>query len=651
MTTRTESLDVASSARRTRPATIAATRGGWLALAPGIAVVLLSLALNTWSLSIVGYGNTFYAAAARSMTLSWKNFFFGAFDPGGFITVDKPPVFLWVDALSARIFGYSTWSLILPSAIAGATSVGLLWLIVRRWFGVLAATIAALVLALSPISVAVDRLNLPEPFMILALIGAAGAVLQSLESRHARAWIICAGILVGVAFNVKMLAAWIPGPAFAAAIVFAERRITRTTVRNLVSRLALLALVTVAVSFSWMLVVDAWPRSNRPYIGSSTDNSAFELAFGYNGFSRISGFESGPGPAQPGNQAPGGVAGPGGVFGGYPGPLRMLDNANAGQIGWLLPFALGGGLIAVWCWRYDPRKRAAAALFLGWTALYGTIFSSAAGTFHAFYTSAMAPGVAALTGIGAAALIAKLRRDALWLIVLIALIGVTLVTEIDIANRTPEFYGWVRPLAVLVTLAGLVAALKTARHRRLAGAVAMSVGGLLLLPGAWSLSASANPSLNATLPQAGPQHGFAGRTFGSLLFDQPDAGLAEWLQLHPDPGAKWQLVVPNSQVGARLIAQYGLSVMPIGGFLGQDNTISVTRFADLASSGAVRYVLASDQWWLPDANPVMRAVGMACGPVSAPDAPAIYRDLLFDCAGRAAALRSEAPQSARSSGP
>jgi 4-amino-4-deoxy-L-arabinose transferase-like glycosyltransferase len=649
MTTQTRPLDVVSGTPQPSIATTPVTPRRSLDLVPGAAVTLLSLALNAWSLSIAGYGNTYYSAATRSMTLSWKNFFFGAFDPGGFITVDKPPVFLWVDALSARLFGFSTWSLILPSSIAGAASVALLWLIIRRWFGVLAATIGALVLAVSPVSVAVNRLNLPEPFMVLALIGASGAVLQSLKSPHARRWIVCAGILVGIAFNIKMLAAWIPGPALAAAIVFAEPTLTRAAVRDLLFRLLLLAAVTVAVSVAWLCVVDVWPHSDRPYIGSSPYNSAFNLAFAYNGFSRISGLDSGPGPAQPGAEAPGGVAGPGGVFGGFPGPLRLLDNANGGQIGWLLPFALGSGLVAIWCWRYDPRRRAAAALFLGWGALYGAIFSSAAGTFHAFYTSAMAPGVAATVGIGAAAFVASIRRDARWLGVLIALIAVTVLTQVDIANRTPGFYGWVRPLTLTVALAGVVTVtIQMLWHRRPAGGVALSIGGLLLLPAAWSVSAAANPSLNATLPQAGPQQGFAGATFGSRAYDSDATEMARWLRAHPDPGATWQLVVPNSQVGARLLAQYDLSVMPIGGFLGNDDTISVGRFADLASSGAVRYVLVGDGWWLPDANPVLHAVGLTCRPVTAPDAPIAYRDWLYDCAGRADALRREAPESATS---
>jgi 4-amino-4-deoxy-L-arabinose transferase-like glycosyltransferase len=671
---------------------------------PLAGVVLLSFVLNVRSLSVAGYGNTYYDAAVRSMTMSWKNFFFGSFDPGGFITVDKPPVFLWVDALSARIFGYSTWSILLPSAVAGAASVGLLWLIVRRYFGVMAATVAGLVLALTPVSVAVNRLNLPEPFMIFFLIGAAGATLQSLESRRWWAWTALAGCLVGVAFNTKMLAAWIPGPALALALIVATRTISWESARQLLPRLAVLGAVTLVVSASWLIVVDAWPASSRPYIGGSTNNTVLDLALGYNGFGRVEGTNQiggggggrpvaipgqgqrffggatgGPGqlpggtvPGGGGQNAPtrtggGGFAGPGGIFGGLPGALRMFDDANGGQIGWLLPFAVGGGLLALWNWRRDARRRAFAVLFLGWIGIYGGVFSYAHGIFHSYYTSAMAPGVAALVGVGSAGAASAVRRDKRWLIAVIALIGVTLWTQLQIEARTPDFYGWVRPLTVATALAGLAAiAVLALRQRPVAAGIALSLAGLLLLPAAWSLSASANASLNATLPQAGPQEGASGQTFGSNAFNDGTGDLAAWLKANSDPDMTWQLVVPSSQSGSRLIAQYGLSVMSLGGFLGRDNTISVAHFADLVSSGDVRYVLSQGGGRgggtfgrvLPGAgagggrgvggfagtatsgpNAVLSAVQRACTPVSDPTLPATYQGALYDCAGAASAIR------------
>jgi 4-amino-4-deoxy-L-arabinose transferase-like glycosyltransferase len=709
-------------------------------------LLLLALMLNAWGLSKAGYGNTYYAAAVRSMTMSWKNFFFGAFDPGGYITVDKPPAFLWVGALSARIFGYSSWSILLPSAIAGAASVGLLWLIVRRYFGVAAATIAGLVLALSPISVAVDRLNLPEPFLILALIGAAGAVLRSLESRRWWAWTALAGFLVGVAFNTKMLDAWIPGPALALALVVGARAISLASARQLLARLAVLGAVTLVVSASWMLVVDAWPASARPYIGGSTNNTVLDLALGYNGFNRVEGMVSGggPGPASntgqaqrptdgtdggqaqrpdrqfgqqggpgaaggvqpptgqaapggvqpptgqaapggaqaPGGQgapgrggSPGGSRGAGGIIAGIPGLLRMFDDANGAQIGWLLPFALGGGLVALWSWRRDPVRRAFAVLFLGWIALYGGIYSYAQGIYHAYYTSTMAPGVAALVGVGAVAVANAVRRDRRWLMVAIALVAVTVWAQLVIAGRTPDFYGWVRPLTVATALAGVaVMVALTVRRLPVASGVMLSVGGLLLLPAAWAWSASTNPSLNATLPQAGPHQGASAQTFGSAAFDAGTPELAAWLKSHNDADATWQLVVSSSQNASTLIAEYQVSVMAIGGFSGTDNTISVAGFADLVSSGAVRYVLVGQggvagalgrvvrdfgagvlrddggqRGVLPDGfggavlsgpNAVMSAVQSGCTLVSDSSLPSRYQGVLYDCHGAADAIRA-----------
>jgi 4-amino-4-deoxy-L-arabinose transferase-like glycosyltransferase len=702
-----------------------------------VSVTTLALVLNAWGLSRAGWGNTYYSAAVRSMTVSWKNFFFGAFDPGGFITVDKPPVFLWVDALSARAFGYSQWSILLPSAIAGAASVALLWLIVRRYFGAAAATIAAVVLALSPISVAVNRLNLPEPFLILALLGAAGAVLKSLESGRWWIWAALAGLLVGVAFNIKMLAGWIPGPAFALAIVVAIPVLSRTSLKRMIGRLAVLGVVTFAVSASWMVVVDAWPASQRPFIGGSTNNTVLDLALGYNGFGRVEGegvggspgggarpanmpsFNSNNAPAlpngvqpndgafdgtrqdggsfngvQPGSNLPGsqsagntpptvtsrgggGFRGAGGIIAGIPGIFRMFDDANGGQIGWLLPFAFFGGLVALWQWRRNPVRRAFVVVFLGWVILYAAVFSYARGIYHSYYTYALAPGIAALVGVGAVSLARLIRRNPLWLVALLAVVGVTVWTQLTIAGRTPDFFGWVRPFTIAVAAAGVILAIimSIRRPRFLLAPIALSVVGLLLIPAAWSVSAATNPSVNATLPQAGATVGASSQSFGSQAFDSGDAQLAAWLKTHNDPDATWQLVVSSAQNASTLIAQYDISVMGMGGFSGNDKAMTISHFADLVSQGRVRYVLASEgmmnvpgfNWTtrslgnssLPSdsgttgtqrlatalgnesgATAVMSAVQSACTLVTDSSLPSRYQNSLYDCSGASSALSS-----------
>jgi 4-amino-4-deoxy-L-arabinose transferase-like glycosyltransferase len=689
----------------------------WLALS---SVVALSVAMNAWQLGGNGYGNTYYAAAARSMSLSWNNFFFGAFDPGGFITVDKPPVFLWFGALSVRIFGYSSWSLLLPSAIAGATSVALVWLIVRRYFGVAAATIAGVVLALTPITVAVDRLNLPEPFYILALIAAAGAILQSFESKRWWAWILAAGFFVGVAFNTKMLAGWIPGPALALALIAGQAGPWRNATRGLALRLALLAAATLAVSASWMLVIDAWPASDRPYVGGSADNSVANLALDYNGLGRVDGQSGQPGG---GGQRPGGAArpntfgggaggnanggagafnatGPGGIIAGTPGLWRMFDSANGGQIAWFLPFAVLGSVLCFWRWRRDRVKRAATLLFLGWVLLFGGVFSYAQGTYHSYYTAALAPGIAALVGMTVVAAYELIRANRIWLAAVAAIAAVTVGVQLTMAGRFNDFHGDLRPVLIVFTAAGgalLVAwALRQPRLSPAAG-LSLMLAGLLVIPGSWSVYESTHPSLNTTLPQAGPRGGISGQSFGSEAFDGGTATLAAWLNAHRDPNARWDLVVSSAQNASTLIAEDHLSVMALGGFLGSDPTITVNQFATYVDQGAARYVLASGGRGGPipgfgggaipnrgrqqpqggrfggtpnvaprggfgavpnggtsnrlapaaaaattakGATVVMSAVQSVCTPVTGNGVPAQYSGQIYDCAGKGAALRA-----------
>ncbi len=499
-----------------------------------------------------------------------------------------------------------------------------------------------------------------------------------------------------------MLAAWIPGPAFALAIVAATPRLDRAAVRGLIARLAVLAAVTLAVSASWMLVVDAWPASQRPYVGGSTDNTVLDLALGYNGFGRVDGADQGGGGPAPGRVQPGGRGGaggapipgapppaarggrfngPGGIIAGIPGLGRMFDASNGGQIAWLLPFALIASLASLWHWRRHPARRAATVLFAGWILLYGGIFSYAHGIFHTYYTSAMAPGVAAMAGIGTVTLARAVRRDRRWLIVAAAAVVVTAWTQLAIADRTPDFYGWMRPLMVLSLIAAAVATVALVSMRRpVTAGLALAVAGLLLLPAGWSMSAVANTALNTTLPQAGPRQGASGQTFGSASFDEGSSRLAAWLETHNAAGAKWQLVVPSAQNGARLIAEDGLSVMALGGFLGKDPTITVAQFAGRVAAGDVRYVLVSEggpgggpagpapgggpgfgprggfpgRGVFPRPGPggiigqpsasaagaaaAIPAVQSACAPVDDASVPAQYRGALYDCAGRASQL-------------
>ena len=391
-------------------------------------VVSIAFVLNCWALSRNGLGNTYYSAASRSMVVSWRNFFFASFDPGGYITVDKPPVALWIEAMSVRMFGYSSWTLLLPSALAGTASVALLFSIVRRHFGAVAATIAALVLAVTPVSVSVNRLNLPEPFMILFLVAAAWAVLRSLDAARPLVWLAVAGGFAGLAFNTKTLAAAIAFPALGMAVLVriadvAHADLPRRSARRRRGR--------------GVVVVGARggcdPLDVRPYVGGSKNNTELNLLIGYNGLGRV----DGDGQLASGGRLRG-IGGAGGVFGGQPGKLRLLSDAVGSQIGWLLPVAVGATALSVWTYRKRRHRLAAVVLWSTWFWLYAIVFSEAKGIFHSYYTSALAPAVGALVGIGTVAALRVIRRYPTASFVVAAIVGVTIAVQRLITNRAPE---------------------------------------------------------------------------------------------------------------------------------------------------------------------------------------------------------------------
>ena len=561
-----------------------ATRGGRWSL---VAVTLVSLGVNSWGLGRNGLGNEFYTAGTRSMAASWHNFFYNSFDPGGFITVDKPPVAQWIIASSVRTFGFSSWSLLLPSAVAGAASVALLWSIVHRRFGPVPATIAGLVLALTPISVSVNRLNLPEPFMILFLLGAAWAVLRALDAERPLPWLALAGGFVGIAFNTKMLAAYIPVPALGLTILAA----TAGSIGKRILHGTTFGLTAIAASLPWILIVDHVSPSSRPYIGGSTNNTAWNLVFGYNGFGRIDG--NGQGGGGRGGFGGGGLGGPGGVFGGAPGALRMFNDAVGGQIAWLLPLSAVLLVAAVWHHRRSRLGLAVIGLFAGWLLLYGVVFSEAAGTFHSYYTSAMAPALALLVGVGASAVFDLARRHAAWLVVAAGGLAVTYPVQRLLSGRAPSFYDWAVPVfAVAALVAVAVVAFSFAapvrwRSRLLGGGLAIALAGATLAPAGWAVSESSNAVLNSTLPQAGPRGGAAGQTFGSPS-SQGDDDLAAWLRAQRH-GERWALVVTSAQSASGLIAGDDVPVLALGGFLGSDPAATVDSFAALVAAGKVRF--------------------------------------------------------------
>ena len=415
-----------------------------------IALLALTALLYTVGLGRNGWANDFYAAAVQAGTKSWKAFFFGSFDSSNFITVDKTPAFLWVMDISARIFGLNYWSMLVPQALEGVATVGVLYATVRRWFGPAAGILAGVAVALTPVAALMFRYNNPDALLTLLMTVAAYAVTRAIEAGKTR-WLVLAGALLGFGFLAKMLQAFLVLPGFAAAYLVAG---PRGLGRRLLQVLAGGAAVLLAAGW-WVAAVLLTPAADRPYIGGSTNNNILDLTFGYNGFGRLDGNETGSvGLGGHGVAATGGSAG-----------LTRLFAADMGsQIGWLLPAALIALVALLWGTRRAPRTdriRAAALVWGGWLLATGVVFSYMAGIIHSYYTVALAPAIAALAGIGAVQLW-RVRNgwrghERSWFGrgMLAAGIVVTAVWSYVLLDRTPAWYPWLR---VIVVLAGLGAA-------------------------------------------------------------------------------------------------------------------------------------------------------------------------------------------------
>ncbi|MEU7575212.1 glycosyltransferase family 39 protein [Micromonospora sp. NPDC049240] len=429
--------------------------------------------LYLWGLGASGWGNAFYSAAAQAGSESWQAFFYGSSDAANSITVDKTPASLWLMALSVRVFGLSSWSILVPQALLGVASVAVLYATVRRWYGPTAGLLAGAVLALTPVATLMYRFNNPDALLVFLLLAAAYATVRAVETASTR-WLALAGVLVGLGFLTKMLQAFLVIPVFAAVYLLAAPTGLGRRIRQL-----LLAGLAVLVSAGWWVaVVELVPASARPYIGGSQHNSILELTLGYNGLGRITGDEVG---SVGGGGRPGG--GGGGPFSGQTGLLRMFDTEVGGQISWLLPAALVLLVAGLWlagrAARTD-RRRAGLLLWGGWLLVTGLIFSFMSGIFHAYYTVALAPAVGALVGIGVTQLwrarTAPTRSAAGYTpattpaghvpagnrwrgyaatLVLAGALAVTVWWSWRLLGRSPDWQPWLRP-AVLAT--GLTAA-------------------------------------------------------------------------------------------------------------------------------------------------------------------------------------------------
>jgi 4-amino-4-deoxy-L-arabinose transferase-like glycosyltransferase len=568
---------------------------------------------------------------------SWHNFFFAAYDPGGFVSIDKPPVGFWLEVASAKLFGFNSVSILLPQALAGVLAVLLLYYLVRRHFGVVAGLLAALALAVSPISIVTNRNITIDSTLALTLLVGAWAVLRAAETGKLR-WLLLTALIVGIGFNIKMLEAYLVVPAFALLYLLAAPK----SIWKRMAHLAAAGLLLLVISLSWVVAVDLTPASQRPYVGSTQNNSELSLALGYNGIQRLlGGFGGGPAGNTPPNgippfgniggtgtsstsgspptfgngglpnsggngagQPPGGPGGAGGLFDiGTAGPLRLFIQPLAGQIAWLLPLAILGAVALAWQRRprlQSDRQQQSLVLWGMWLLTMG-IFFSVASFFHQYYMTLMAPAIAALFGIGLVTMWQDFRRGGWrsWLLP-IALI-VTIAEQIYILTAYPTWGQVLIPILVVLGVIALGALLsvriapllklKALKTRFILLAISLGVLALMITPTVWA----AIPVLTSTQADtlvAGPSQtaGFGGNFGGGQDENASNSALIRYLEAHQG-SAKYLVAVTSSSEADSIILATNKPVMTLGGFSGSDPILTTSQLAALVKSGTVRFFL------------------------------------------------------------
>jgi 4-amino-4-deoxy-L-arabinose transferase-like glycosyltransferase len=598
-----------------------------------------------------GWANDYYSAAVRSMSTSWHNFLYASLDQSGVMTVDKPPLALWVESLSVRAFGYYPLSMLVPQALMGVASVALVYDLVRRRFGRIGGFVAGLALATTPITVGISRHNNPDALLVLCSVAALWCALRAFERGNTR-WLVFAGVCVGLGFETKMGVALAVVPGIAAAWMWVTPIDGNPTRPRLHALRQLLAGggAMVLVGGAWPALVELTPAADRPWVSGTSDNRALSLIFEYNGLGRVDGQSGGPG----------GIGG--NMFGGTPGPLRLLNSALGGQVGWLLGFAVVSGLgvlVASRCRRADPRT--------GWLVAVGgaflttaVLFSAASGIFHPYYVSLLAPFVAALVGAGAAQMIGGgLSTRILGPLAVVA--GVA--TELVVRGQYPGQLPWLPLVLIAVGALAAIALVAFSAPRVRLVAVGSALAALLLAPSVWAVD-TLGYATSGTFPAGGPASaetgtrggfggpggGFGGRAGGAgerrfgiggaggvQLFGNggppsgaPGAGggvpigappgflggsgrpafgaapggaggqfgsdvaLTEVLSYVKQHGGGTIAVSSQSGAAAAIIAK-GANVAGIGGFSGRESDVSVSWLAREVRAGKIRWVLAEEQ--------------------------------------------------------
>ncbi|MBI4964982.1 MAG: glycosyltransferase family 39 protein [Desulfomonile tiedjei] len=615
-----------------------------------LAILLLGLGLRLVKLAQNGWGNEYYTAGVRSMTTSWHNFLYNSFDPAGFVSVDKPPVALWIQAASAKFFGFHAFSVLMPQVLEGVAAVWIVYHLVQRGFGARAGLLAALFLAITPISVAIDRSSNTDSCLVLVLLLATWALIRAAEE-GSRRFLLLSMALIGLGFNVKMLAAFVVLPAFVL-VYYLGAPVVRG--RRLAD-LAIAGLLLIVVSLSWVLIYDLTPPEQRPFAGTTKKNSMLELAVGPYAVGRfVSPLKSSeptrsdprsrqdaagrvqwaPGeetPSQPGDgkrlsrlfvRAPAG-------------PLRLADGQLAGQVGWLFPLAIMGLVLAAVRERFrkpPAPTHLALLLWFCWAVAYGVVYSFAGGIMHLYYLATLAPALAALAGIGVACLWDRYAQKGWGALLLPASLVLTAVWQIYInASAFDGTLGeMLNAMAALIALRGRPGVQLTWLHVDLLAVTLFVAGGSLLMlfrqpwgrteralaagmfgigllallafPMAWAWSSVIAPG-HGTLPSADPARLLPGHGNSAALSSpglskvMGDSKLVRFLKANSG-GERFLLATSSARLAAPIIISTGGAVMAMGGFHGLDPILSPEKLERMVQADQVRFVMLGDWWFV-----------------------------------------------------
>lgn len=609
-----------------------------------IFILAISFALNFYAISKNGTGNEYYAASIKSMTQSFHNFFFVSFDPSGMVSVDKPPLGLWTQAISVLIFGYHGWAMLLPQALAGTASSFMIYILTAKHFGRPAGLLSSLIFALTPVVVVASRNNTMDMQLVFVLLVAVWFLFRSIDSGKWR-FLFLTALFVGLGFNIKMLQAYMILPAVALTyLFFAKEKIGKRFLAGILS-----VVIMLAVSFAWVFVVELYPSTSRPYVDSTSNNSMLELVVGHNGTERLfgsgmggtgqgGGFDKNIGESRsdgtavemPGQRPDGsqqnsrggsddaqfsqkdGRDGGGGMGSseiGSASPIRLWTSNLYGQGSWLLLFALVSMFACIKKWNHKKDVRQGVFVFWSLWLITMVIFFSFAGFFHRYYLCMMAPAIAVLSGIGITAIYngfkdkKEKKKDYLRpAILLIALLS-NIALEVVCVLRYSELIIWLLPVMIGTAGVGvillIIQLIKPKRVIMIISILAFIISALAA-PLYWSLTPVVNVP-NSTLPYAGPE--LAGNGFTQ---PQDSAGakaessqtqnssLEKYLVSHYKDGS-FLVVSQRSSDVANLIIDTGLPCYAYGGFLGSDNSMTADKLKALVMEGKITYFLLSSQ--------------------------------------------------------